>query len=281
MGKWKGKAFSLRYIWSAQKGEVEVALLVKGIFRKESSSIFAEQMSGDVANLLKTSDFPVQPIKTYDELDYLLGPIENPFIIDIRQHEEIAEMYAGGAYVVYPFRLPMSTWITPFRLLSSQEDPCFINIHLQPTQLYYFEQDEFSRAAQVAASVSEIDLSQMYLTRQGRVTDPIARVVSRLYSNFVQRLSEPFLITVQVGSSNPLAAQTIAQAFRSEMSELHSFDDASKSENVLPSGCDLVFSSKRERSTCCISNTDYIRTFPMGLYRCNRRKRAIEVSRGC
>ncbi|MBN8595957.1 MAG: ATP-binding protein [Anaerolineae bacterium] len=241
LGKWKGMAFSLRYIWSPEKGQIEIALLGKGIFKPQSSDFFAERMSEDVANLLRSSDFPVIPIITDHELRKLLVPIDNPFIIDLRQHEEIAEMYAGGAYVVYPFRLPMSTWITAFRMLSQQKTHCFINIHLQPTYLYYFEQEEFSRAAQVAESVADMDLSQMYLTREGRISDPIARVVARLYSNFAHRLSEPFLLTVQVGSSDPLTAQNVAQVFKNEMSEQHSLDEASKTENLLPSGCDLVF----------------------------------------
>lgn len=241
LGKWKGMAFSLRFIWSPQNGTIDIALLGKGIFRPSHSSVIAQSMSEDVGNLLLSSDLPAQPVITSQGLQELLLPIENPFIIEIRQHEEIAELYAGGAYVVYPFRLPITPEITPFRVLTQQKTSCFINIHLQPTYLYPLEQNELARAAQVAASVSELDLSQMYLTREGRISDPIAKVVARLYSDFAYRLLDPFLLTVQVGSSDPLAAQNVAQAFKNEMSEQHSLNEVSSSENLLPSGCDLVF----------------------------------------
>lgn len=241
LAKWKGMAFSLRYIWSPNNGHIEIAFLAKCIFRPDHSRMLSERISADVVTLLRSTDFPTEAVKTEQDLRKLLVPTENPFIVEIRQHEELAQMFAGEAYVVYPFRLPLNTWITAFRVLSSQHNPCFVNIHLQPTHLYYFEQDEFSRAAQVADSLSEIDLSQMYLTREGRVSDPVARVVARLYSNFVHRLSEPFLLTVQVGSSDPLTAQSVAQALKNEMSEQHSFDDAAKNEDVLPSGCDIVY----------------------------------------
>ena len=264
LGKWKSNAFSLRYIWSPEKGEVEIALVAKGIFRRGNSSIFAERMSDDVANLLTSSDFPLQPVQTNRELHELLSPIEYPFIIEIRQHEEIAEMVAGGAYVVYPFRLPMSTWITTFRTLIQQKTPCFINIHLQPTYLYSFEQAIFSQAAQVADTYSEYNLEDYYVARKGRISDPIARVIARLYSYFVHRLSDPYLLTVQVGSSDPLTAQNVAQSFRNEMSEQHTFDEASKNENVLPSGCDLVFPQHEKDRLVAYHTLTTLELYPWG-----------------
>lgn len=243
LGKWKGMAFSLRYIWSPEQQAVEIALLAKGIIRRGGGPILAERISTDVKNLLTNSDIPVQSVQSDGDLQTLLYPIESPYIIDIRQQEEVADMVAGGAYVVYPFHLSGSTWISAIQMLTKQRHPSFINVHLQPTFLYPFEKNEFTIAIQIADYYSTFNLEDWYLTRKGVVNDSIARIVSRLYAHFVQKLQDPYLLTVQVGSSDNFAAQAIAQTFKSEISEQNSINDIINHANKdsLPYGCELIY----------------------------------------
>jgi hypothetical protein len=78
------------------------------------------------------------------------------------------------------------------------------------------------------------------LAYRGRLADPVAQVVARIYTDYLQRLTAPFLLTVQVGSSDPMIARNVAQALAAELTETRTFADAAQGSASLPSGFDLV-----------------------------------------
>jgi hypothetical protein len=62
-----------------------------------------------------------------------------------------------------------------------------ISIYLEPTELYLYEQRLFAQAAQLAETLS--DWTFEGLAYRGRLADPVARIVSRFYTDYSQRFS--------------------------------------------------------------------------------------------
>ena len=231
LGKWKRASFSLRYVWHPEKGEVEIALLGQAAAAPGEGAKMASSVIDDVTRLTRATDFPVTPLVSEADLLALLDPFgADTYISEIRQADDVVRMVVSDAYVVYPFRAPLLSWIIPFKILSSQSAPCVVSTHLQPTSLFLLEQDEFARAAQIAATYADFNVQGM--TYQQRIADPIGRLVSRLYADRVRRLGDPFLLTVQVASTDPIAARTVAQAFAEEITDRSRGDE---NEEALPS----------------------------------------------
>ena len=102
-----------------------------------------------------------------------------------------------------------------------------------------------------------------YISR-GRIVDPVARVVARLYENYVQRLVNPYLLVIQVASSDPLSAQNVAQSLASELTELHSFSEAAQNASELPSGYDVVAPRNNNELEMAIHSFKNLEFLPWG-----------------
>lgn len=238
LGKWKGMAFSLRYLWRPERGEVDTALVVRGLAKPGDSRRLGEEMALDVFTLLRGFDFPVEPIVTETELRNILEPVPNPMVVEIRQHEEVVSLMQGDAYVVYPFRAPTTTWIPVFETLLAQRAACFINVYLEPTRLYDQERQLFAQASALAETLADFTFEG--LAYRGRVADPQAKMVARLYSNYLQRLTDPFLLVIQVASVDPATSRAVAQALGVEITEIVGISEAADEGAQLPAGFDVV-----------------------------------------
>jgi hypothetical protein len=236
--KWKGTAFALRFCSHPERGEVEIAFVARGATKSGQGRYLGQQIASDVVTLLSSFDYLVEPVSSETGLKAILEPVSDPFIVEIRQHEEVLSMMQGDAYVVYPFRPPLTTWIPALKILVEQQSPCVISVYLEPTELYHFERELFAEAAQLAETLS--DWTFEGLAYRGRLADPVARIVARFYTDYLQRLTAPFLMTIQVGSPDPMAARNVAQALAAELTETHTFAEAAQGTTSLPSGFDLV-----------------------------------------
>lgn len=236
--KWKGTAFALRFCSHPERGEVEIAFVAREVTKSDQGRYLGQQIASDVATLLSSFDYPVEPVSSETGLKTILEPVSEPFIVEIRQHEEVLSMMQGDAYVVYPFRPPFTTWIPALKILVEQQSPCVISVYLEPTELYHFEREFFAKAAQLAETLSDWTFEGR--AYRGRLADPVARVVARFYTDYLQRLTVPFLLTVQVGSPDPLVARNVAQALAAELTETYTSAEAAQGTTLLPSGFDLV-----------------------------------------
>lgn len=252
LAKWKTAAFSLRYIWNPALGQTDIALICRVLTLSDNAQTVGRRVAKDVQSLLDMIHIPHESVSDEMGLRSLLHPIPSQsFLAEVRQKEVEEMLVAGPAYVVHPFSLPNTTWLSLFQLVANQDQTCIINIHLQPTNIYPFEKLLFSEAAQIAASHTEIDLDQHYLQRKGTIVDPVARIVARLYTDYVQRLADPFLLTIQVGSPDPVIASNIALALASEVTERKTLEQGEisatgipyNSEVILPQDQDDLFSA--------------------------------------
>ena len=259
LSKHRGVAFALRYHSNPQKGEIGISLIVRVIAPEKQISYFPAHLSADVISVWSSFGYSLDPVLSGDELQKVLYSNDKTFFIEVRQHEELAAMIHGDAYVMHPYKPRPATWIPICKTMLQQLAPTILNIHLQPAELFAEEYDLFSRSAQLAESLSDMQFDG-YL-RKERMVDPVARVVGRLYADYIRRFTEPFLLVAQVASSDPIAAQNVARAFASEVTEPGSFNNIDNNQDNLPYGYDLFIPrSEAEFNIAkrCFDNLDFI-----------------------
>jgi len=131
LGKRKDLAFALRFQTDSHAGEIKIALLVRAVSSERLATPIYQHFAVDTATVFQSAGYSVEPVLTESDLNRLLSPISNPMILEIRQHEELAAMTHGDAYVVYPFRPRLATWLAVCQTMLQQVAPCILNIYLE------------------------------------------------------------------------------------------------------------------------------------------------------
>lgn len=232
--KWQNCAFCLRLRSRPQTGAVDLALLLRVRARPGTAQPLAAAAGDDVVAQLGQLGFAPSALD-----DAALRTSLNPFgrcaLIELRQHEEVAQLSAGDAYVVHPFWAPAGDFTAVFDIMLRQPAPALVNLHLEPTRLFPGEAEGLAQAASVAQTLGQFQFSGHYY--QGTFRDPNAELVGRLYAANLKRLSEPFLIVAQV--AGPHMATNLAIA-RSLGTAAVSSNPMAQQEQQLPSGFDLL-----------------------------------------
>jgi len=238
LGAFADSSFSLRYLYQPAQRSIDIGLLARCATRVDHTRAGAEDLASRLEAALTSFDLPVEALSTRDALLAFLDPIAEPFVVEIRQHEEIAPLRLGDAYAVHPFRASATTWLAAFEMLVRQRHACVISVYLEPTHLTAAEQSSFAEAA--AIPESRADCRDTSLPREQHLPDRQARLVSRLYAEALHRFTRPFLLVAQVASADPLTATALARAFAAEICERVTPGPGADSGERLPSNFDLV-----------------------------------------
>lgn len=236
--KWQNCAFSLRLRSRPQTGAVDLAILLRVRARPGAAQPLAQAAGDDVVTLLSQLGLTSSALD-----DSALRASLNPFgrcpLVEVRQHEEVAQLSAGDAYVVHPFWAPAGDFVTLFDTMLRQQAPALVNLHLEPTRLLPGEGEGLAQAASVAQTLGQFQFSGHYY--QGSFRDPNADLVGRLYAANLRRLSEPFLIAAQVAGPHLPANYAIARSLGTAiMSPNPTSSGVAGQEGPLPSGFDLL-----------------------------------------
>jgi len=235
--KWHNCAFSLRLRSRPQTGAIDLAFLLRVRARPGTAQPLAEAVGNDVAALL--GQMGLAPSALDDAaLRSSLNPFGRCSLVELRQHEEVARLSAGDAYVVHPFWAPAGDFTAVFDIMLRQPAPALVNLHLEPTRLLPGEAEGLAQAASMAQTLGQFQFSGHYY--QGTFRDPNAELVGRLYAANLKRLSEPFLIAAQV--AGPLLTTNLAVARSLGTAAASSYQaqlSAANQDGPLPSGFDL------------------------------------------
>jgi len=235
--KWHTASFSLRFLSDPDRGKVEIVLLCRVAAQVGQSGNVSQALVHDLTQLAASINLPTEPLPDATSLAKYRSPFPRPQLIEIRQHEEIVRLTLGDAYVVHPYWSAANDWLSPFEVLLRQRMPALINIHLEPTRLQSVESDGFAQAASVAQTLSNFQYSGYYF--QGQISDPQAGVVGRVYAATHKRLTQPFLLNVQIASPDEITAISVARTLGTSITAQspRSNDEA---ERDLPSGFDML-----------------------------------------
>lgn len=237
--KWKGVTFALRYLSQPIRGEITIQLLVK--IRREIgySKNLGDLIANDIVSTFQSLGIPAEPITNLNDLDHFLSPYETPHILQLCQREDLIPIRVtkNSAYVVYPFQRTYSSWIQTLEIILRQRSSTLISINLEPTQLLDYEKISFSDIASRADNWAEYPV----FTVNGHfyMTDPLARTVSRLHEDYIQRFSSPCLLAVYVASPDQSACYAVAQAIGADISQKNKVENSNQLNSEFPSGFDL------------------------------------------
>lgn len=258
--KWVGVAYSLRYIYDPVDRSIKVVILCRVTHQPGKTSEIATEVAYDIERTITSVlHFPVKRINSKVELEKVLLPFSDLYTCEIWQYEqpvdvtertEIGEEFLHPINVICPFKKPAnSTWLNTFKRITMENDPVIVNIHIEPTYLYPFEELKLQEAAKVINSFVTYKIIRNQYTRE--VQDPINRAVANSFTRRWKQLSgsnNPVLQVIQVTSSNQATAYEIAKTLASDITESVKFEDSTSNETLVPSGYSISVCRNEDQS---------------------------------
>lgn len=247
--KWQGSAYSLRYLAKPGIGESDLAFVCRLECQRDQAPHRINLMLHDVAGQLTTLGIQHEPLDQQSLYRYLF-PFSQPYLVEVRQHEEVASFLIpppppappdqpGKAYVTHPFWSPGGSFLLPFEALLRQTNDVAVNLFLEPTALMPHEREGLLLAAQLAQTYSEQSVKIQSDLSPRSLRDPVASQVSRVYNRLLADMTEPFLVFAQVASPNSSTAVNIARAFGAAITNDRLMPHNELEENRLPSNFDI------------------------------------------
>jgi hypothetical protein len=215
--KYRGAAYSLRFISRQERGAVDVFLLGRILGEEGQVSAYAAAASADLGTHLTTFRLPHHLLEQA-AVSQALRPFQGPLaIVEVRQHEALVPLMTVGkdAYVIHPYWAPFGACLEPFESLLRQEAPVALSVYLEPTDVTQAESDALDEAAHIAQTLADLDVRTMSDTGIRRRRDPGAELVGKLYAAYHKSLVEPFIVVAQAASPDPNAAWTVARSYAS------------------------------------------------------------------
>jgi len=254
--KYRGVAYSLRFISYPQQGAIRVYLLGRLMAADDGpqAATLAEQARTDLGVHLTSFGFAHLPLQTQPYRDQItrlemvsIGQVRQPFgspfaIAELRQHEALTLLMTVNkeAFTIHPYWGAAGVCLEPFEILLRQQAPVALSIHLEPSEVTQSEADALDEAAHIAQTLADADVKTYSDTSVRRRRDPGAELVGKLYSAYHKSLVEPFMAFVQVASPDPNAAWTVARSYASAVVARNQHDPAQAAERDLPSQADIV-----------------------------------------
>ncbi|MCL4266953.1 MAG: DUF87 domain-containing protein [Anaerolineae bacterium] len=240
--KWHDSAFALRYLSHPEQGRVDLALVGRVTAVKSRAAHLAGQVAADLAVHLTTYGLPAVPLTADNDMDpsnlrRFLFPFSGPsVIVEVRQQEAIVPLLTvqQEAYVIYPFWRPATPFLEPFETLLRQPATTVINLYLEPTDLSDAEMEALFTAAHIAESVADLERRVYSEASARRLRDPGAELVGRLYSAYRKTLDEPFILVVQVASTDANTAWTVARSLGAGITAGRDDSSDNDQERALP-----------------------------------------------
>jgi len=221
--KYQSAAYALRYISTPDQGAVQIYLLGRILDAPGRAESLANVASGDLAQHLLAYGFVATPLA-----GAALEAARNPFggraatFVEIRQQEDVVRITPRGdqqnlqtAYLVRPYFEPLGAFLEPFENLLRQNVPVALSMYVQPTEVTQLEMEAIDHAAQLAQTLSDLNVNIQSQTGISRWRDPAAEMVGRIYSAYRKSLIEPFLAVAQVASADASVTWNIARAVAS------------------------------------------------------------------
>lgn len=240
--KWRNSAFALRFVAHPQNGCTSIAIVGRLFAPESEARQMAVDMAVDLAAQLASLSIAHLPLSESD-LNKTMFPFDTAWsVVDVRQHEELTPFLTvgGEAYVVHPFWSPAGSWLLPFEALLRQQAPVAVSMYLEPTELTQDERDGLIDAAHKSQTLADLQRPGVQSQHTiSRLRDPQAELVGRVYAALVTRLTEPFLLAVQIASPNPSVAWTAARSFGAAITAGRDALAVEAGERELPSNFDI------------------------------------------
>lgn len=264
--KWERCAFALRYHIFPERGVIEISLLCRLAGDQEKVLLSSDLIAKELSAQLTAFGLPHKRLNG-DQLRKALVPFHSgAAVVEVRQHEEVTPLWTGDAeaYTVHPFWLPSGSWLLPFETMLRQASDAVVSIYLEPVILLEDEKKGISYAAQVAQTLADQEIRTFSDVSARRRRDPQAELVGRIYANLLKHLAEPFMLSIQVLSSDQSTAVAIARSIgAATISRLEDLDP-NRSELSLPTGFDIRIPTNQDENKAALQCFSYLLHSPWG-----------------
>ena len=264
--KWHGSAFALRFTARPEVGTIDVALVGRLAGTDGGLSQAAAQVAAELASQLTAFGMPHEPLQE-SGLHRTLFPFDgSPSIAEVRQHEEVTRFLTVNqeAYVVHPYWAPAGSWLLPFEAMLRQGAGVAVSAYLEPTETLPGEREALIEAAHIAQTVSDQDVRTFSDTTGRRRRDPEAELAGRVYAAMLHQLAEPFLLLIQVASSDPFSAWTVARSFGAAVTAGRDALAVEAGERELPTGFDVCGPHNESDAAAARRTFSQLRLVPWG-----------------
>jgi hypothetical protein len=268
--KYRNSAFALRFVSQPEDGAVDVCLLGRITFHNGQALNQAQRLAADLSAHLTSFGIPHNPLESPSSgrrfsLDTALTPFGISSVVETRQHGRLVPLMTVNkdAYVLHPYWRASGACLEPFETMLRQSVGVAISIYLQPTEVTDEEYGSMAEAAHIAQTLADLDVQTYSDTAIRRRRDPGAELVGRIYDTYLNSLVEPFILVVQVASSDPNAAWTVARSFASSITE-YSSQDRDVAGQRLPSATDIVTPSNNHDASVAYQSFKTLTWNPWG-----------------
>ena len=264
--KWENCAFSLRYIAHPSRGAIDVYLICR-LINEHKTQLLAQSILGELESTLRAFNLPSESLNRSDLRKVLMPLNSDPEIIEIRQHEEINHFWnmQGDVYVIHPFWKATGAWLLPFETMLRQSAEVALSVFLEPTSLTDDEKLGSSHAAQVAQTLSDQEIKTYSDATFRRRRDPQADFVASIYTAFGKQLVDPFILSIQVASSDLSAAQVVARAVGASITMSADILSSDMARDILPTGFDLRHPNSAQEKNAAKNLFGFMKFEPWGI----------------
>ncbi len=267
--KYRGSAFALRFWSQPALGKIDLFLVCRLRAIPDGPIVTPSHAAADISALLVSYGIPYEPVTTGDALS--LETILQPFghktaMVEARQHEQVVNLMTVNwdAYVIHPYWKPQGLFLEPFETMLRLTHPCVISVYLEPTELSEDEFYSLGEAGYLAQTVADYQVPTLATTSVSRRRDPGAELIGRIYTQYLNALSEPFIMVIQAASPDANTAWTALRAYTNCMiKQRPSVRDAGPDSN-LPSAADIEAPSNNDEYNRAIQIFSRLNWFPWG-----------------
>lgn len=268
--KYRGTGFMLRYLSRPERGAVDIFILGRIACERGQIAHRAGPFAASLSAHLTSYHIPHTALYsnsvTFRTLEAVIEPFPaSPAIVEIRQHEQIVPMLTRGneaeAYVTHPYWQPLGASLEPFETMLQCQSSVALSIYLEPTEVTGEEFRSFSEAAHIAQTYADIDVKVFSDTGIRRRRDPGTERVGQIYSAYLKSLNDPFIQVVQVASTDPDSAWTVARSFASSV--INQPDRPARAvDDDLPTGADIISPRAADEYNRMLWTSKYLLWYP-------------------
>lgn len=265
--KYKKSAYAIRFISNPGSGDTEITLICRFLVQSGQGKARYQQYWSDICAHLTSYGIPHLPLESVEDsvISESLNPFVNPVFVELRQFERIVPLLTINkeAYVIHPYWKATGSFLEPFEVMLRQSSPVAVNVYIEPTELSEEESQALSEASYLAQTVADLDAPVLSTTGIRRKRDPGAELVGRIYSCYLNSLDDPFILTVQVVSTDANSAWTVARAYSSNVTGQNNPIENSD-ENRLPSGSRIISPVNSEEQARAVRTFSQLLWSPWG-----------------
>lgn len=190
----------LRFVVKPSESRIRIFVCGKGAARENNA---CKELGRSLWDDMRRSFPRAYPLEALGNAREFISEVYNPFafthVSAIRRRELVT---SSGIYVVLPLVWRANSFAELFHTLLTVRAPLLVSVQLRPTNLDDLEREALAYVANRLEELS--DQNYQGFSGPQRLVDVEARSASNFYRGFLAQMDQPYLVTVELASPQPL-----------------------------------------------------------------------------